>query len=948
MRSVFKALATAILVTLLVAGSGMPAGGDRSLRAPLVRSARAANVPPAIPGAAINHPRGMVPRVSLGQAPAKAAGMAAAIGYANPQCTGCSPPLLFHRGSPVMGGINGTPGQVTITPFYWAPAGFTFAASYKAIINGYLANVAADSQKSTNVFSVATQYYQQATPASSPIQHIQYRVTAGTEVDDANSYPAQGGASGCTATALPYTACVTDAALQSELGSVLTTPIDNAHLYLAFFPPNVVTCSSPGNSSCSTNTYCAYHGPTVAVSSSLLFANEPYPQDLTACADPYLGPQAPNGDAFADAQVSLVSHEASEAITDSFNAWYDSAGYENGDECAYVYGAALGSTVATVVAPATGAAYNQSVGSGKYWTQDEFSNQDFAAGIGDLNTTLAGRSLTVLGCRQREELPTASFTAPTSTNFGASTQFNGSASSDPDSTLTYSWNWGDGTGTGTGATPAHVFTTVGINTVTLTVTVDDGWTASVSHPITVNATAPGPPTALNATAGNGQVTLTWTAPASNGGSAITGYRVTPFIGGLAQTAIPTGSAATSYTVMGLANGTTYTFTVAATNGVGTGLDSSASTPVTPVAAPGPPTGVAGVAGNAQVALTWTAPTSIGGSPITGYRVTPFIGATAQTVIPTGSTATNYTVTGLVNRTTYTFKVAAVNAAGPGPNSIASSPITPILDNAGHMYLLDGYGGIHPEGTAAPLAGGVYWGWNIARSLALFPDGTGGYVLDGYGGLHPVGNANQAPQSAYWPGWDIAHQVVLAPWSSKASPAGWTLDGYGGINPFGGAPPIAADYFGWDIARGLVILPDSTPGSVAGYLLDGYGGIHPFGGAPAVSIDSYWGWDIGRGITLAANATKTNPAGWVLDGFGGLHAFGSAPAYHNSPYWGWDIGRGIVTWTGSGSGGWVLDGYGGISAFGAAPAIATSSYWGGWDIATGLAGANSGTGSRRRG
>ena len=938
-----------------------------------------------------------------------------------------------------MGGINGTPGQVTITPFYWAPAGFTFAASYKAIINGYLANVAADSQKSTNVFSVATQYYQQATPAGSPIQHIQYRVTAGSEVDDTAAFPAQGGASGCTA-ATGFSACVTDGSLQSELQARLlavSAPIDDAHVYLVFFPAGVETCTSAGNSSCSATTYCAYHGAAPVGASFLLYANEPYP-DLVGCADPVLHAQAPNGDSYADAQVSLVSHEASEAITDSFNAWFDSAGYENGDECAYVYGTPLGSTGVTTVPPGNGTAYNQSVGTGRYWTQDEFSNQDFAAGAGDQNSS----AQTVLGCRQREELPTASFTAPTSTNFGASAQFNGSASSDPDSTLTYSWNWGDGSGNGTGATPAHVFTTVGINTVTLTVTVDDGWTASVSHPITVNATAPGPPTALNATAGNGQVTLTWTASASNGGSEITGYRVTPFIGSLAQTAIPTGSAATSYTVMGLANGTTYTFTVAATNGVGTGLDSSASTPVTPVAAPGPPTGVAGVAGNAQVALTWTAPTSIGGSPITGYRVvpfisgtalagiltgsaatsytatglingttytftvaalnsqgsgppsvasapvtpitvpgpptgvagsrgagqialswmapasnggsaitgylvTPFIGATAQTVIPTGSTATNYTVTGLANGTTYTFKVAAVNTAGPGPNSIASSPITPILDNAGHMYLLDGYGGIHAEGTAPPLAGGVYWGWNIARSLALFPDGTGGYVLDGYGGLHPVGNANQAPQSAYWPGWDIARQVVLAPWSSKASPAGWTLDGYGGINPFGGAPAIAADYFGWDIARGLVILPDSTPGSVAGYLLDGYGGIHPFGGAPAVSIDSYWGWDIGRGITLAANATKTNPAGWVLDGYGGLHAFGSAPAYHNSPYWGWDIGRGIVTWTGSGSGGWVLDGYGGISAFGAAPVISSSSYWGGWDIATGLTGANSGTGSRRR-
>ena len=68
--------------------------------------------------------------------------------------------------------------------------------------------------------------------------------------------------------------------------------------------------------------------------------------------------------------------------------------------------------------------------------------------------------------------------------------------------------------------------------------------------------------------------LTWTAPASDGGNAITGYRVTPYIGSTAQTPILTGSAATSYKVTGLANGTTFTFTVAAINGVGTGPDSA--------------------------------------------------------------------------------------------------------------------------------------------------------------------------------------------------------------------------------------------------------------------------------------------------------------------------------------------------------------------------------------
>src|SRR5581483_10512950 len=87
-------------------------------------------------------------------------------------------------------------------------------------------------------------------------------------------------------------------------------------------------------------------------------------------------------------------------------------------------------------------------------------------------------------------------------------------------------------------------------------------------------------------------------------------------------------------------------------------------------------GVSGTAGNGQVALTWTAPSSNGGSAITGYRVTPFVGTTAQTPILTGSTATSYTVTGLTNGTAYTFKVAAINAVGVGADSAASAALTP--------------------------------------------------------------------------------------------------------------------------------------------------------------------------------------------------------------------------------------------------------------------------------
>ena len=210
--------------------------------------------------------------------------------------------------------------------------------------------------------------------------------------------------------------------------------------------------------------------------------------------------------------------------------------------------------------------------------------------------------------------------------------------------------------------------------------------SSPSNAVTPNA-LPGAPTGVTATAGDASAKVSWTAPTNNGGSTITKYTVTPYIGTTAQTPVTVTGAppATSTTVTGLTNGTTYTFKVSATNATGTGPDSSPSNTVTPSAptVPDAPTGVTAAAGDGSAKVGWTAPANSGGSTITKYTVTPYVGTTAQTAATvTGSPApTSTTVTGLTNGTTYTFKVSATNATGTGPDSSASSAVTPLAPPA---------------------------------------------------------------------------------------------------------------------------------------------------------------------------------------------------------------------------------------------------------------------------
>lgn len=178
--------------------------------------------------------------------------------------------------------------------------------------------------------------------------------------------------------------------------------------------------------------------------------------------------------------------------------------------------------------------------------------------------------------------------------------------------------------------------------------------------------APAAPAALTASAGNAQVSLTWTA--STGATSYSVKRALSASGPF--TTVAANVSGTSYSNTGLINGTTYYYVVTATNAVGESVNSATATatPVAGVTAPPAPTALTATAGNAQVSLTWTASTGA-----TSYDVKRALSATGPfTTIATNVSGTSYTNTSLTNGTTYHYVVSAVNAAGQSANSAVAS------------------------------------------------------------------------------------------------------------------------------------------------------------------------------------------------------------------------------------------------------------------------------------
>ena len=239
---------------------------------------------------------------------------------------------------------------------------------------------------------------------------------------------------------------------------------------------------------------------------------------------------------------------------------------------------------------------------------------------------------------------------------------------------------------------------------------------------TTGATAPGAPTGLTATAnGTTAINLSWSAPGSTGGSAITGYKIeVSSNGGSSWTNLVanTSNTTTTYAHTGLTAGTTRHYRVSAINANGTGVPSNVANATTGATAPGAPTGLTATAsGTTAINLSWSAPGSTGGSAITGYKIeVSSNGGSSWTnlVANTSNTTTTYAHTGLTAGATRHYRVSAINANGTGdPSNVANATTGATAPGA-------------PTGLTATASGTT--AINLSWSA---PGSTGGSAITGY-------------------------------------------------------------------------------------------------------------------------------------------------------------------------------------------------------------------------
>jgi titin len=190
-------------------------------------------------------------------------------------------------------------------------------------------------------------------------------------------------------------------------------------------------------------------------------------------------------------------------------------------------------------------------------------------------------------------------------------------------------------------------------------------------------TVPGSPTLSANPSSATSVSLSWTAPANDGGSAITGYKIEYTNGTSAYIVLVanTGNSQTGYIHSGLVTGTSYSYRVTAINSIGAGNPSNVIT-VQPEDTQTPTVTTIIAVSPTSAQLSWIAPSQTYGQVINGYKIDQVINGNFLPVDQVGSNVGSYTVPNLTTGKTYTFAVTALLSGGSQTNPSPLASVTP--------------------------------------------------------------------------------------------------------------------------------------------------------------------------------------------------------------------------------------------------------------------------------
>ena len=437
----------------------------------------------------------------------------------------------------------------------------------------------------------------------------------------------------------------------------------------------------------------------------------------------------------------------------------------------------------------------------------------------------------------------------------------------------------------------------------------------VQQTVNVSATAPGAPIIGTATAGNGSATVNWTAPPSNGAT-ITGYTVTAYVGGTPVGTTPAGPSVHSVGFPGLTNGTTYTFTVKATNSVGTGPDSAQSNAVTP-RAPGPTAvtnfSVALSRPYASLASNDTATFTTSGSGALASGATITLGLAVGTVMPTNASAYSISAnngqsaavasvvvpaglpnsviritlgsSSIGNGTTVRIAIAgAVNPHVGSSNEVAeistSSDVT-FVDAVYSVYgpgYVQGYWMVASDGGVFSFGGAAFYGSTGSLTLnkpiegmTATPDGKGYWMVASDGGVFAFGDA-----AFYGSTGSLTLNSPIVGMAVTPDGGGyWLVAADGGLFSFGDAAFYGS--LGGSPLNKPIVAMAVTPDGGGYWMVASDGGIFAFG--DATFHGSTGSLSLNKPIE-GMTATPDGAGYWLVASDGGVFAFGDA-AFHGS-------------------------------------------------------------------